>query len=265
MNFELFKHGAKSSFKLLIIFLAILTLYASIIVTMYDPDLSESLETMMAAMPEIFEALNMDETGNTLLEFVSNYLYSFLLIAFPLIYICILSLGLVVKYVDKGSMAYMLSMPVSRLKIIVTQGVIMLSGVLTIVLYVFVLILVMSQIVFPNNLNFDKFVMLNLGWLGLLIFFSGLCFFSSCIFDDTKNATLLGTGLNVLFVIINMAANVAEELDFLYMLTPISLFNQSGIISGDSNAVWSFIALYIIGIILYVLGGAIFCKRDIHV
>ncbi len=265
MSFVLFKHGAKSSFKLVLIFLAILTLYSSIIVTMYDPDLSASLEALMEAMPDMFEALNMDQTGNTLLEFVSNYLYSFLLIAFPLIYICIASIGLVVKYVDRGSIAYILSMPISRLKIITTQAFVMLSGVIVIVLYVATLMGVMAQIVFPGQLNTKEFIMLNVGWLGLLMFFSGLCFFASCIFNDAKNSTILGSGLSVLFVLINMAANTNEELEFLYSLTPITLFNQAGIISGDNGAIISFIILYVIGIILYVLGGAIFCRRDIHV
>ena len=67
-------------------------------------------------MPEIMSAFGMANTGSTLTEFLSNYLYGFLLLVFPMILEIILANKLVVKYVDIGSMAYLLSTPNSRNK-----------------------------------------------------------------------------------------------------------------------------------------------------
>ncbi len=265
MSTVLFKRSFKTSASLLVIFIAILTLYASVMITMFDPEMGEGLEMIMQTMPEIFEALNMTGTGGTLVEFLSNYLYSFLFIVFPLVYIAILSINLVAKYTDTGSMAQILAMPVSRAKVIVTQAFALISGVLLIVLYVTCFLAVMAHMTFPNELEISKFLLLNIGLFGMLLFFAGLCFCASCIFDDTKNAAIFGAGPCVLFVLINMAANAADDFKWLHFLTPISLFNQENILSGNVSAYVGIISLYLLASALFVTGSIIFCKRNIHI
>ncbi len=265
MNMSLYSHSLKTSLRLLIIFIAILTLYGSIVVLMYDPEMSEGLELMMQSMPEIFEALGMDDIGGSLFEFIANYLYSFLLIVFPLIYISLLSLSLVAKLVDTGSMACLLATPNSRRKVITTQLVSVITGVVIIVLYVFILVSVMSHITFPNELDYFQYAVLNAGLLCLLLFFMGVCFCASCIFDDTMNASIFGAGPCVLFIIIDMASNVSDDLSFLNYATPLSLFDTEGIMAGEPSAFFGIAALLAMGIALCVVGCIAFCKRNIHV
>ena len=50
----LFKREWKSNYKIFLIFIAIMTLYESIIVAMYDPKLGESLNMMAESMPQLF-------------------------------------------------------------------------------------------------------------------------------------------------------------------------------------------------------------------
>ena len=111
INKTLFAREVRSSYKLLLIFLAVLTLYGSMIVAMFDPKLGDSLNLMAESMPEIFAAFGMLDVGATLTQFIVNYLYGFLLIAFPLVFIVLLSNRLVARYVDRGSMAYLLATP----------------------------------------------------------------------------------------------------------------------------------------------------------
>ncbi|MEG1742074.1 MAG: ABC transporter permease, partial [Acetivibrio sp.] len=75
MNRTLFKKEWKSNYKILLLFMAVLTMYAWMIISMFDPKLGESLEEMAASMPQLFAAFGMMEAGTTLLEFISNYLY----------------------------------------------------------------------------------------------------------------------------------------------------------------------------------------------
>ncbi len=265
MSMTLYAHSMKKSLKLLVIFIAILSLYASIIVSMYDPEMNEGLELMMQSMPGIFEALGMDGTGGTLPEFIANYLYSFLLIVFPLIFISLITLSLVAKLVDTGSMACLLATPNSRAKIIVTQLFTVLTGVFIIVFYVFSLVSILSHSIFPGELDVLEYAVLNAGLFCMLTFFVGVCFCASCIFDDTMNASIYGAGPCVLFILIDMAANVSDDLSFLNYATPLSLFDTAGILASDTSAFFGMGALFVMGICLCITGCTVFCKRNIHV
>ncbi len=265
MSKTLFLYSAKGGLKLSVIFLAILTLYGTIVVYMYDPELSNSLQDMVNSMPQVFAAFNMMSMGTNLLEFISNYLYGFLLVAFPLIFISLFSLKLVCNYVDSGVMAYFLASPNTRKKLIVTQLSILILSVIFMVLYIMAVILLMTVFVFPGESLGIEFINLNIGLLGLLICFSGICFFSSCTFSDKTYASIFGAGICTTFLLIDMLKNISGDIEFLKYLTPISLFDANKIISGDENVVIPILILYIIGFVFMAAGVVLFCKKDLHV
>ena len=115
------KKEIRSNWVLLVIFLGVLSLYSVMITMMFDPKLGDSLNMMAESMPQMFAAFGWQIIGTTLLEFITGYLYGILLVAFPGVYIIILSNRLVAKYVDNGSMAYLLAVPQKRRKIVLTQ------------------------------------------------------------------------------------------------------------------------------------------------
>lgn len=125
MSIPLLKIEIKSNYKILILFLGIITLYSSII---YDPELGAGINVMAESMQEFFAVFGMENPGVTLLDFLNNYLYGFILIIIPFIYTIILSYKLVSKYIDKASMAYLLNTYYSRSNIIITQFVVLISG-----------------------------------------------------------------------------------------------------------------------------------------
>ena len=121
---HLLARSVRSNLGLLGIILAVLAMYGGIIVTMYDPELGDTLNSMAAAMPELFAAFGMAGTPATLTEFLVNYLYGFLLLVFPLVMSILLANRLVASYVDSGAVAYLLASPHSRAAIIATQAVV---------------------------------------------------------------------------------------------------------------------------------------------
>ena len=144
MNTTLFKKEIKSNWLLLVIFLAVLSVYGSMITIMFDPKMGDSLKLMAESMPQMFAAFGMNNPGTTLLQFVSSYLYGWLFIGFPGVFIIILTNRLASKYVDNGSMAYLLAAPVKRWKIMLTQAVFMLLCLVIMVGFVTALILAFS-------------------------------------------------------------------------------------------------------------------------
>ena len=258
----LLKKEFKSNYKILLIFIAVLTMYEVIIVSMFNPELGETLDAFAKAMPEIMSAFGMANTGSTLTEFLSNYLYGFLLLVFPMILEIILANKLVAKYVDTGSMAYLLSTPNSRKKIVVTQGLFVIINIVILILYVTILGIICSEVMFPGDLNIERFILINISVLSIHIAISGICFFASCISNDMKLAYSIGAGVPIAFYIIQMLVNMGGKLEKLKYFTLFTLFEPNNIATGNYHIEF-LIAAFIIGIVFYILGILLFSKRDL--
>lgn len=263
MNATLFKREIKANYVIILIFMAVLTMYSSMIVAMYDPKLGESLNLMAQSMPQLFAAFGMLEAGSTLIDFIVNYLYGFLFVVLPAVFILLLSNKLMARYIDRGSMAYLLATPNKRSKIAFTQAVFMVLSTLLLVIYVTVLCIIISHSLFPGDLDIPKFLIVNIGLFGLLFFLSGICFCASCVCSEAKLANGIGAGLVIAFVLIQMISQVGDKFENLKYATPLTLFNTDGILAGESKSIWMFIILYAVGLIFYSTGIIVFQKRDL--
>lgn len=263
MNRALFKHDLKSNWLLFLIILAIMLMYISIISLMYDPGSVEAINQLMAAMPkQLVSALGFDTIGSTLTGFISGYYYSFVVILFPMIYCIILSGRLVSRFVDRGSMAYLLSGPLKRSAIAGTQAVYFIIS-LTALFSVNTLIgYLICEAKFPGLLDIGKFLAHN--YLALFIFFavSGMLFFFSCAFDDAKLSSSLGAGIPLAFYVIQMLSKVDDKLSWLKNFTIFTLYDTEKIMSGGPILVNSVVLLGIAAV-MFTGGILTFSRRDI--
>lgn len=263
MNFTLFKKESKSNWLLLVIFLGVLSVYGSMITMMFDPKMGDSLKAMADSMPDLFAAFGMLNVGTTLLEFVSGYLYGVLFIAFPGVFIIILTNRLAARYVDNGSMAYLLAAPVKRRRIMLTQAVFLLLCLLVIVGFVTGHILAFGEMLFPGELDIPAFLRLNVGLLGMLIFFGGACFCASCFCNESKTASAVGTGVVVYSLLMQMISRVGDKFEYLKYATPLTLFDVDGLCAGDAKTWLGCAVLYAVGIACTVIGIVRFDRRDL--
>lgn len=264
ISFPLLKQTIKSNYKILIIFLAVLTLYFSLIINMYDPNTQESMDALLQTMPADFiTAMGFSIVDSSLVGLIAGYLYGFLILLFPMIYDIIIANRMIALHVDKGSMAYLLSSPTTRTKIAITQAKFLAGSITIIIAYVSILGIVISNILFPGELDISKYLLLNLGALLLHLMISGISFFASCFFNDTKNSLAFGAGIPIAFLLIQMIANTGESLENLKYATLYTLFNPTEIISGASSVFPSFIVLGILAAALYAGGIYIFSKKDL--
>lgn len=263
MSLTLFRREMRAHGILLLIFAGVMALYGGMIVSMFDPELGESLAAMAQSMPQIFAAFNMTDPGATLIEFLANYLYGFLFVVLPMVALLILAAGLVAGHVDKGSMAYLLASPHTRIGIVYTQAGVLLSFTLLLCAWAFGLCVGAGEAMFPGELDIGRFALLNLGLLGLHVFFGGLAFLCSCVFNETRLAAGVSAGLCVLFVLIQMLSQVGDTFEWLRFLTPLTLFDTDGLVAGDSGAVGRFLVLYGWGVSMYFVGALAFSRRDL--
>lgn len=263
MAFPLFKKEMKSCSKLLLLFLAIVAMYSTTITAMYDPSVGEGMNELAKSMPDLFSAFGMQNPGTSILDFLVNYLYGFILILIPMIFSGILCFKLLSKYIDNGSMAYLLNSSYSRISIVVTQLVVALIQITILIVFATVLTIVCAQILFPGELDIQLFLKVNLALYTLHLFLLSMFFLFACIFNELKYANGLTFGLGLLFILVQMLSQMRNSFEFLKYMTPLSLFEPSLIIQNDSKAVIYMLILTVISLLFFVSGITVFKKRDL--
>lgn len=265
-NLTLFKRSLKSNWLIMLIFAGILTMYFTIIVNMYDPESLDVVKALseMKMPPELLSAMGFTITDPSLIGFISSFFYGMLMLAFPMIYYIIVCNKLVASYVDKGSMASILATPSTRVKIASTQAVFSILSTFLVIGFIHLFGIVFCELRFPGLLDISGFLRLFLGTCLLHFAVSGICFFSSCFFNESRYSLALGAGLPIIFLLINMISNAGSELENFKYATIFSLFNAGNVAAGE-NCLVQLISLALIGIVLYVGGIVVFNKKDIPV
>lgn len=265
LNLTLYRREMKNSIKLLLIFGAIMTMYISIIIGMYDPEMMDTLDSFYDMMPELMASVGMSAGATTLVGFMVSYLYGFILIVFPMVFCILRGNGLIAKYVDRGSMVTLVAAPVKRRTIACTQMLVLLSGILILVLCATGLQIAVCRASFPEEPVVAELLKLNTALLCLHLFIGGICYLASCVFSDTKYSIAFGAGIPALMYVIQMLANAGQKTEKLKYITFFSLFSPDGIMAGEGSAIVGAGVLLLGAIILFVSGIAVFCRKDLHI
>ncbi|HOP10130.1 MAG TPA: ABC transporter permease subunit [Oscillospiraceae bacterium] len=264
-NATLYRREIKGSWKLFVIFAAVLTMYIVMIVGMYNPELSDMLDEFAQVMPDLMNAVGMKGDTSTLLGFMATYLYGMLFSVFPMVFSIIRANALIAKYVDRGSMVALLAAPVKRKTVAFTQMAVLGTCIVALVAYITAMQLIAAQAQFPGELDIGKLLLMNAGLLCLQLFIGGICFFASCLFSDAKYSVAVGAGVPVLMYVIRMLANMGGDLEKAKYLTFFTLFNSDKILAGDQSAVIEMLILLAGAVVLFIAGITVFSKKDLHI
>lgn len=265
MNSTLYKTGIAGSWRLWIIFLAIMSMYIGVVISMFDPDLGSIMNELTAAMPEVMALFGMKETGGSLLEFMASYLYGMIFLVFPMVYTIMTANRLIAKHVDRGSMAYLLAAPVSRGKVASTQLLVLITGIVLLILVSAGVGAAAAAVMFPGQLDYTSYIRLNAGVLLTHLLIAGICYLSSCIFNDTKWSVAFGAGVPVLCYVIQMIANLGGHFENVKYATFFTLFSPSALIHGDQWVFPGMLILVALSLMLFAGAIAIFKRKDVPV
>ena len=256
ISLPLLKRNLAQTWKILLIILAAMTMYTTVIIYMYDPELAHMLNDYQQALPGMMTAVGMTGIAGNLTEFVHIYLYGFIMLVFPVIFLIILGNKLLAHYVDTGSMAVLLSTPNSRTRILVTQLLTLLLETALLIALITAIGIVSCESLFPGELDIPVYLKLNAALLLLHLMLGGIVFLPACIF-------IVGAGLLILFFLFQMLGNMGGDLEFFRYLTPFTLFPGEKIVSGQDGATGSCVIMAVIGAALYGSGAVCFGRKDL--
>ena len=182
--------------------------------------------------------------------------------------------------VDSGSMAYVLSTPTGRKKVVLTQ--MMFAIVSTCLMFVVnaavhsavnasdplaIAVATGGSVAVAGNLTTKMIILTNLSACAACIAVSGICFMFSGIFNRTKYSI----GLSGVFVGVCILAGMmgmfgalgVDSLENCKYATLFSLYDYKSVLLGTDDWIAKTIVAFVIGMAGYVIGGVRFCKKDL--
>ncbi|SHH34171.1 ABC transporter permease subunit [Clostridium grantii] len=257
MNKTLFKSNIKFNWGIFAFISGMLLIYVTTSITMFDPDGAEAMMAMFEMLPEgMIKAFGFDGLGADLTSYLASYLYGFILLVFPMIYTIMVANKLVAKHVDSGSMAYLLATPNSRVEIILTQAIYLVTSTFVLIVFEISVLIIMAESLFPGLLRIKEFISLNLVTFLVIIVVGGISFLCSCIFNETKNSIAFGAGIPIIFFVLKMVSEISEKVEFLKYFSVYSIVNPEKIMNDGSYT--TMVCLILVGVAVILYGSAIY-------
>lgn len=261
MSITLLKTTIKKNWILLLIFFGVLTMYTTIMISMFSPEDMDALASMLEMFPEgIIKAMGFSNVITDITGYLASWLYGLLMLGFPMVYCIILGNKLVAKTVDNGSMAYLLATPISRVRIIVTKGVYALLSVAVLFAGLFSIGVLVSGAMFPDLMDVGAYFKLNLVTMLVNMVVMMITFFFSCLFNDTKYSLLFGAGIPIIFLFMNMIGGASKDAKVLKSISIYGLHDPVEIIRGGEILGLNFLLLAII-IVLFSASVLVFKRK----
>ncbi len=141
----IFKQTLKSNYKLWLIFTAIMCALSGMIIAVFDPSSISGILGSLEGTAIGDMAGGIVGSMTTLTGMLGNSFYSMIGVMLSLVYIIITANGLVASQVDRGSMAYTLSTPIKRIKVVGTQAIYLITSLIVMLLAVMIVGLAMVQ------------------------------------------------------------------------------------------------------------------------
>ena len=125
--------------------------------------------------------------------------------------------------------------------------------------------LVVSELLFPGEMEVWMFIKINIYAIILYWAISGIVFFGSAIADDSKVSLGIGVGVPVLFLVIQMLAGAGKDFKWLENFTMYTLFNPEMMIEGDGFVWIGMATLFAIALVFYSAGIWYFNRKNLYI
>ncbi len=265
MNFTLLKNTFRRNWGLLLIFMSVLCLYLGIIISLIDPNDMAQVKELFGTMGSFMDAFGISIAAMTdPLSYTASTFYGLMVMAFTMVYYVMQNTRLIARPVDTGSMAYTLSLPISRAKVVVTQGVYLISAMFLHSLAMFAV----GSITLSSMGPYDGTAYLNLVGVTFMLTtaMAMLSFFFSVAFCDSKLGVGLATGIPVGLLILSMLGGAGgESVRWLRQVSPFGWLDSVGIVTGQVSTLWMYFVFGGIIIVFLAASVAVFQRKRLPI
>ncbi|HEY8419403.1 MAG TPA: ABC transporter permease subunit, partial [Clostridia bacterium] len=238
--------------------------------------IEEKSRTMFFSLPEkVITALSELGSMDVYELVIGSMFYRIAGLLLPMIFVIMTANNLIAGQVDSGAMAYVLSTPIKRKKVTITQMFYLIFSLLAMFVFTSVASVVSLALVKGTDftITYGQMLLLNLGAFITMFAVSGICFLASSWFNRSKLSMSFGGGLSMFFLVATIlglfGSNVIpsairiEAMKYFNYVSVISLFDAISIMDGSLTYLWKFAILLAIGAVTYAAGIFKFNKKDL--
>src|SRR5690625_1581426 len=271
MNLSLYKQMMKINMKIFCGFGIGSAAYVTLMTVIFPmiSDNIEKIEDVMNIVPEaLLRALDM-ESISSYEQFISAEYYGLFYLFILSAFVIIISINLLAKLVDRGSMAYLLSIFVLYVLIVLilifVSIIVFFSCLFIVHLITFLAGFIVANLSIDsaNTIAFLEFFQINFVGFLLFVAIGSYSLLISALFNDERNAFALALGITFIFYALDMVGKIVIELDWLRNISLFSLYEPRQIASGDANILFSSLIFIAISVTGYTLAIIIFNKRNL--
>jgi ABC-2 type transport system permease protein len=267
MSVALLRATIRTNWWILAIFTVVSLLYLLLILGMYDEGNMQFIESSVQTLPPgLSAAVGMDTVPTSLTDFAATYFYRFLVQLFLTVHVAIVPIRLVVSYVDRGAMSYLLSTPNSRTTVAGTQALYLVASLAVMAIVLTTVGAAFCAMVQPGLLDLGAFVQLNVAVFLLSVALAAVTFFFSCACNEARTAIVASTTILVGFFVVSVIARIGHGEGIYGIIDHFSIYylvKVRAIVDGEGNLLLGTALLTLIGTAGIGGGLLVFSRKDL--
>ncbi len=243
-----------------------MTIYQWLFIWVY-PTLTKSsaMNSLLRSMPQgLLKVIGYNNGIGQLADYMAGEFYGLIYIIIFAIFAVTIAGKLVAHLVDNLAMAYLLSTPISRVRLAVTQAATLVTGTAIIAAFCTLGGILGARWFAPHtHLDAGRFIELNL--VGFLIFavVSAYSFLFSCVSRDERTALSLSSGLTLVFYAFNTVGLLGTHLAWMRRLSLFAAYNAQNIVHGNAHVVLVSTSMAAVALLLFAAAAIGFRRREL--
>jgi len=268
MNRALFRAMVKQYRKKVVAISTGIVVYEGLLCWVYpviakNPAITEVAESIPSAVKTVF-GISEDARIDTFEALISGQFFARIWVMLMALYGIQTANALLAKMVDDGSLAFLLSTPVSRSEVLTTQTGVLISTTAIIVASTIVGLYIGT---FCSGIEINRGRYLRLGLLGVAFFslIEMYSLFFSAWFVEEERALTYAAGLTLAFYGLDIMGGLSPKLSWMKNLSLFQWFQPQEVLEGTINPAAPIIGLSVASAILWFLTRKVFETKDLAI
>lgn len=268
MNRALFRAMFKQYRKKVVAISTGIVLYEGLLTWVYpviakNPAVTEVAGSIPSAVKTVF-GISENARIDTFEALISGQFFARIWVILMTLYGIQTANAVLAKMVDDGSLAFLLSTPVSRSEILTTQTGVLISTTAIIVTATIIGLYIGT---FCSGIKIKHGRYARLGLLGVAFFslIEMYSLFFSAWFAEEERALTYAAGLTLAFYGLDIVGGLSTRLSWMRSLSLFQWFQPQEVLEGTVNPAWSIIGLSVVSVILWFLTRKVFESKDLAI
>ncbi|WP_425803920.1 ABC transporter permease subunit [Desulfitobacterium sp. Sab5] len=266
MNRALFRAMMKQNGKKIAKLATGIVLYEGLLTWVYpviseNPAVAQIAESLPSTVKTVF-GVSEEARMDTFEAFISGQFFARIWAMLMALYNVETANELLAKMVDDGTLALLLSTPVSRNEFFATQALVLLSGN---ALLVFFTLLSLYVGTFIFEISIDRWSYFRFGILGFTFYslMGAYSLFFSALHAEGELTLTFAAGLTLIFYALDVTGGLSDQLSWVRRLSLFQCYQPQEILEGSMDPMGRIIGLGIGTLILFYLAMKVFDGKDL--